>query len=193
MTHDLPGHPPASAEPRTSPRASVLRRIDSGVLAVNRALMIVALGAMAVIVFANVALRYLTDESIVWSEEVARYLMIWLVFLGIGPVFRVGGHIAIDTLPEALPAGAARVLRFLVTALIIGFCLAAIWYGRALVLRTIPQTTPVTDVSFGLVSAAVPTGFALAIWHILAVVHGFVATGTFEKSADINPGEAGSI
>jgi TRAP-type C4-dicarboxylate transport system permease small subunit len=162
-------------------------------VALNRALMIAALAAMAVIVFANVALRYLTDESIVWSEEVARYLMIWLTFLGIGPVLRVGGHIAIDTLPAALPQGAARVLRTLLLLMVGGFCLAGAWYGYALVQRTIPQTTPVTDVSFALVSAAVPTGFLLAVWHLVAVARGYVESAAFEVSADMNPGEAGSI
>ena len=42
-------------------------------------------------VFANVALRFLTDHSILWVEEVSRYLMIWLTFLGAGLVLRYGG------------------------------------------------------------------------------------------------------
>ena len=47
---------------------------------VNEWLVLLMLAAMAVIVFTNVALRYLTNFSLTWAEEVARYLMIWMTF-----------------------------------------------------------------------------------------------------------------
>ncbi len=53
------------------------------------------------IVFVNVVLRYTTGDSIVWAEEVARHLMIWVTFLGAGLVLRFGGHVAIDALHQA--------------------------------------------------------------------------------------------
>ncbi len=174
-------------------RGGWLAAVDRRVVWINRALMIAALAAMSVIVFANVMLRYLTDESIVWSEEVARYLMIWLTFLGVGPVLRLGGHIAIDSLQEALPPGAARVLRAAVVGLVGLLCLVVIWYGWSLVQRTSAQTTPVTEVSFGFVSAAVPTGFVLALWHLVAVARGFVRENAFEVSSDLARDEAGSV
>jgi len=174
-------------------RGGWLRAIDRQVVWANRALMIAALAAMAVIVFANVMLRYLTDASIVWSEEVARYLMIWLTFLGVGPVLRLGGHIPIDSLQEALPPGAARILRAVVVGLIALLCCAVVWYGWMLVQRTTAQTTPVTEVSFSIVSAAVPTGFALALWHLVAVARGFVRENVFEASPDLGRDEAGSV
>lgn len=193
MSHSSPGGVPASPYAGDPVRRGMLWRLDRAFVSLNRWLMIAALAGMAVIVFANVSLRYLTDESIVWSEEVARYLMIWLTFLGVGPVLRAGGHIAVDTLLTALPKRAAQGLRLIVLLLIAGFCLAAAWYGYALVQRTIPQTTPVTDISFAFVSAAVPTGFLLALWHLIAIAKGYVADAAFEPSDDLNPNEAGSI
>ena len=59
---------------------------------------IALLAAMATMVFANVALRFLTDHSILWVEEASRYAMVWLTFIGAGPVLRYGGHIGIDAL-----------------------------------------------------------------------------------------------
>ena len=170
-----------------------LRGVDRVVLAANRALMILALGAMALIVFANVALRYLTDASIVWSEEVARYLMIWLTFLGIGPVLRLGGHIAVDSLQAALPRQPALLLRAMVLGLMAAFCVVVVWYGIDLVRRTWFQTTPVTGIPFSVVSAAVPAGFALALWHLLAVARGYVRDNAFEMSPDLAREEAGSV
>ena len=73
-------------------------------LAANRWALIALLAAMSVIIFVNVALRYLTSHSLEWAEEVARHMMIWLTFLGAGPVLRYGGHIAVENLQDALPA-----------------------------------------------------------------------------------------
>ena len=85
-------------------------QFERGLLAANRWALIGLLAAMAVIVFANVALRYLTDQSIEWAEEVARHLMIWLTFIGAGPVLRYGGHIAVDNLQDGLPRAACDIL-----------------------------------------------------------------------------------
>ncbi|MFN8722254.1 MAG: TRAP transporter small permease, partial [Rhodospirillales bacterium] len=62
----------------------MIDRLDRVLVRVNQAILIALLAAMSVIVFANVMLRFLTDVSIVWAEEAARYMMIWLTFLGMG-------------------------------------------------------------------------------------------------------------
>ena len=80
----------------------MLNRIERILVACNRWLLILLLVAMACIVFANVVLRYTTGDSIVWAEEVARHLMIWVTFLGAGLVLRFGGHVAIDNLHQAV-------------------------------------------------------------------------------------------
>ena len=55
---------------------SPLDRIERAFVAVNRWLLILLLAVMACIVFTNVVLRYLTNESLYWAEEVARHLMV---------------------------------------------------------------------------------------------------------------------
>lgn len=90
-------------------------------LGANRWALIVLLAAMACIIFTNVALRYLTNQSIEWAEEVSRHMMIWLTFLGAGPVLRYGGHIAVENLQDALPKAMAIAVRVFVAALLFGF------------------------------------------------------------------------
>lgn len=181
---------PASArmEPTT-----LFRRIDKGILAVNRALMIAALAVMAVIVLANVLTRYLTNYSIPWSEELARYLMIWLTFLGIGPVFRLGGHVAIDTLQDSLRASMARAVRLLIVAAVAVFCAVVAYFGSAYVGRTWMQATAVMEIPFALVAAAVPTGMILALWHLAVVARSFILERRFDESTDLSPEEAAAI
>ncbi|BBK31622.1 TRAP-type C4-dicarboxylate transport system permease small subunit [Stella humosa] len=166
---------------------------DRAILGLNRGAMILALAAMSVIVFVNVMLRYLTSESIVWAEEVARYLMIWLTFLGIGPVMRIGGHIAIDNLQDALAPAVARTLRVIILAIVLASCLFLIWIGWRFAQRTMVQTTPVLEIPFGYVAAAIPVGGALAVWHLLAIARGFVTERKFEQVEDFDPAAAGSL
>ena len=95
----------------------------------NRWALIILLAAMAVIIFTNVALRYLTSQSIEWAEEVSRHMMIWLTFLGAGPVLRYGGHIAVENLQDALPQSMAIAVRAFVALLLFAFFGFMIWYG----------------------------------------------------------------
>ena len=90
-------------------------------LSANRWTLIALLAAMSVIIFVNVALRYLTNQSLEWAEEVARHMMIWLTFLGAGPVLRYGGHIAVENLQDAMPRALAVATRAFVAALLFAF------------------------------------------------------------------------
>ena len=106
---------------------------DRRLLAVNRWLVIVLLAAMAVMVCANVALRFLTDYSILWVEEASRYTMVWLTFIGAGPVLRYGGHIGIDTLEHKLPRY-SREIRAAIFAL-----LASAWISTTMAATVVPS------------------------------------------------------
>src|SRR5215831_10856372 len=113
----------------------MLITLDRALVRINRFAVIGILAAMAVMVFANVALRFLTDHSILWVEEVSRYLMIWLTFLGAGVVLRYGGHIGIDTLQERLPQHAAA-LRAVIFVLMLGFFVVMVWLGARYAMLT---------------------------------------------------------
>lgn len=167
-----------------------IRAFDRAVLSVNRALMIAALGAMALMVFVSVSLRYLTNDAILWAEELSRYLMIWLTLIGVGPVLRLGGHVAVDNLHVAVPPAAARVLRVIVVATVAAFAIYLTYAGLGYVARSWRQTTPVLHIPFAYVAMAVPVGFGLSVWHLLMILVPYVRDGAFEASEDLTPEEA---
>lgn len=156
----------------------MLSTFDRALVRANRWALIAILAAMAVMVFANVALRFLTDHSILWVEEASRYLMIWLTFLGAGIVLRYGGHIGIDTLQERLP-GAAPVLRALIFALLLAFFAAMAWLGARYALLAWDQTTPVLQIPIGVVYLAMPIGFGLLIVHLLLMAAPWIGRREF--------------
>lgn len=170
-----------------------MARFETAFVALNRWLLIVLLAAMSVIVFANVVLRYLTNDSIVWAEEVARHLMIWMTFLGAGLVLRFGGHVAIDNLHAALGSRAARMLRLAICLLLMAFFGFMAWksYGYVQAMRF--QTTPATGIPFSYVYAAIPVGFVLLMVHMLLIARGYVTAGRFAESGEMDAESAASI
>ncbi len=147
-----------------------MNRMDRVVVAANKLVIVAMMGLTAVLVFTNVVFRNAFDESVTWIEEVSRYSMIWMVFLGSGLLFRQGGgHIAVESLQDAVPARIGRIMRALVVAILMIFFLSMVAVGAQYTMFQWRQTTPVTQIPFGLVYAAMPIGFLLMIYHLSMV------------------------
>lgn len=166
---------------------------ERGLMRVNRWALIVLLAAMAVIIFANVVLRYSTSASIEWAEEVARYLMVWLTFIGAGPVLRYGGHIAVENLQDSLPSRWAVALRGLIALLLFAFFIFMVGYGVLYVARAQYQMTPTTQISMGWVYAAMPVGGLLLIAHWAPVVRGYLRERVFAADAHFDANASASL
>lgn len=171
----------------------MLDRIEQGLVAFNRWILIVLLLAMACIIFTNVVLRYSTGDSIIWAEEVARHLMIWVAFLGAGLALRFGGHVAIDNLHRAVGTRTAQVLR---TVVVVGLSVFFIFMTVAssdYVWRTRFQSTAATDIPMSFIYAAMPVGFVLMLVHLLFIARGYIADGSYVQSDEIDGEAAGSL
>jgi TRAP-type transport system small permease protein len=151
----------------------MLATFDRWLLGINRWAVIVLLAAMALMVFANVALRFTTDYSILWVEEASRFTMVWLTFVGAGLVLRYGGHIGIDSLQQAAPRFAPFIRAAIVAVMTLFFC-AMVVIGTRYATLTWAQTTPVLEIPVGAVYLAMPVGFALMLVHLALMAHGFV-------------------
>ena len=170
-----------------------MQKFEHYFLAANRWALIALLAAMSVIIFVNVAMRYLTSQSIEWSEEVARHMMIWLTFLGAGPVLRYGGHIAVENLQDALPRAGAIAMRAVVAALLFAFFGFMVWYGWMYMQRTMFQLTAVTQVPFAYIYSAMAIGGVLLIVHFLLVVRGYVMDRTFPSDEHFDATASASL
>ena len=70
---------------------------------------VVCLASMVVLVLSNVVLRYVFNSGISVSEELSRWLMVWLTFLGAIVALREHSHLGVDTLVRALPPMGKRI------------------------------------------------------------------------------------
>ena len=90
---------------------------------------LVLLWVMGALVFTQFFSRYALNDSVAWTEEVARYLLIALTFVGSAGAVRRGSHIRVETLEHALPAAARPVLWALLDAGRLAFWAFGAWVG----------------------------------------------------------------
>ena len=87
-----------------------------------RVLLIALLAASFIIIFAQVICRYLFNTGFIWMEEVARYLIIWLSFLGSPVAIRHGNHMFVDLIEARFPQKIRLPLNILFDLLTILTC-----------------------------------------------------------------------
>jgi C4-dicarboxylate transporter DctQ subunit len=123
----------------------------------------VLLIAASTILFVNVIGRYVFNFSFVWAEEVVRYQIVWLVFVGASVAARKGIHIGVDALVQIMPAGMQKLMRIAVLCLCVLFCGILLFYGVELMLQTraFNQRTPAMQAPFWWAQLAIPVGAAL--------------------------------
>ena len=120
--------------------------------------------AASFVLFANVVARYGFNESFPWAEELTRYAIVWMVFVGGSVAARKGIHIGVDLLARSL-AG-RPVQRYVIAAvnlLCVAFGVFLVVYGGSLVAQAhqFGQVTPALQVPLWTVQLAVPVGGAL--------------------------------
>jgi TRAP-type transport system small permease protein len=91
-------------------------------------LLVGMLSLMVVMVFGNVVLRYGFNSGIISSEELSRFLFIWITFLGAIIAMRENAHLGLDTLVRVLPLGGKKAC-FAVSNLLMLVCCALMFYG----------------------------------------------------------------
>jgi len=162
-------------------------------VAANRWAVIAVLTAMVVIVFANVCMRYLLGTSVIWSEEVARHLMIWLTFLGSGLALRSGAQIGIDVLQDALPARQARWLRaLLVLGMLVLFVLLA-WFGVDYAWRARFQMAAALEIPMSWIYLGMPVGCLLLALHLLFIARRYVLERGFVTGDGVDHDAAAAL
>ena len=116
----------------------------------------VILGAMLVVVFAGVVMRYVLHMPFTWGDELARFLQIWLTFLGASLAFLVGGHASIQMLIDRLPEKANRITRVFIALSMGVFFLILGMKGIHLVRFTWSDESPALSIPYGIVYLALP-------------------------------------
>jgi TRAP-type C4-dicarboxylate transport system permease small subunit len=150
-------------------RVAYLRFCDA-VASVSRLAVMILMAAMTVDCLLGVFFRYVVQDALTWTEETARYLMIWMGFLATGLALREGGHIAVELVLERMPADAQRAMLVVVRLLSLAFLAVVIGAGWALLVRVSGQRTPVLGISMMWPYLAIPVGCLLTALEMVALI-----------------------
>ncbi len=149
-------------------------RLLEGILAFfdKAAFAVVALlmGSMGVVAFVAVFYRFVLHDPITWSEEAARYMMVWVTFLGAGYAMGKGKHIGVTMFVEKLPEGARRKAIFVAEVVVTIFLAAVTVQGVKLIISLKVQTSPAMDLPMWLPYLAIPVGTVYMFLHLLRLM-----------------------
>tara|TARA_R110002096_G_scaffold9867_4_gene38569 strand:- start:3041 stop:3631 length:591 start_codon:yes stop_codon:yes gene_type:complete len=95
----------------------LLSGINAAVLTAGRAIGIVCVALMVIFILIQVFFRYVLGSALPWSEEAARFLMLWMTGLMAPTAFRRGGFVSIDMVVMLMPRGLAAVLQLVLLLL----------------------------------------------------------------------------
>jgi TRAP-type C4-dicarboxylate transport system permease small subunit len=120
---------------------------------------------LALIVFLQFFTRYVLNDSLAWTEEIARYGLMWVTFIGAAMVTRRNSHIAVVLLTELLPTGPARLLRALIDTIVLAFLALLAYFAVLIVERMQFQRMTVIDLPMSLVYGGVALGCFLMLYR----------------------------
>lgn len=149
--------------------AGVVRAVDKAF----RVLLAALMALMVACVTWQVVSRYVLGDPSSWTEELARYLLIWIGLLGGAYAYHVKMHLGLDLLSQRLPAGARRVqVRFIHLAVIFFAAVALVGGGVHLIWLALElgQHSPALGVPMSAVYLSLPiSGVMLILYAGLAL------------------------
>ncbi|MBQ6293849.1 MAG: TRAP transporter small permease [Lachnospiraceae bacterium] len=131
-----------------------------------RAILGTTLIVMTIIALLQVLFRYVIKSSLAWSEEAARYLQIWLTFIGAAYAIKKGTHIAMTDIVSRMPKLVATGMKIFTDLLLLAFSVFSLYQGIQLVKATSKQTTPAIGIPTSLVYLSIPVGGAISIIYL---------------------------
>lgn len=137
---------------------------------ITEKILFVLLSAMTVIVFAQVIFRYILNTPLYWSEEAARYIMIWIVFLGASIGIRKGSHLGFTWFVERSKPKARRIFGLVAHLGLLAFALNITYYGTIITFQNLDQVSPGLQLPVAFVYACLPVGGILAIIQLIPIL-----------------------
>jgi TRAP-type C4-dicarboxylate transport system permease small subunit len=120
-------------------------------------------GAMVVIVIAGVIARYAMQNPLSWTEEASRFLMIWMVLIGMSVVARHRENLSVTFLVIKFPIFLQRIVKFLTELLVMLFLYILVVEGMEMALEAKVQIVPSIGITMFFPLLCIPVGGMLTM------------------------------
>lgn len=123
--------------------------------------------AMTVVVFSQVIARYVFQAPLSWSEELARFILMWLSMLSAAYAFKTGSHFALRLVVGRLPMQLQRIIAIIVHLIVAAFFAVLLYYAVIFVSGVKGHVAPALQISMQIPYASVVVGSALMMFEAL--------------------------
>lgn len=139
------------------------KRIEKAYDFIEEYAMVLFLAVMLLVVFVQVVLRYVFNSGLSWSEESARFLFMWIIWMSMSIGFRDKSHIRMTIISDRLTERGKKILDLIDNSLILIFSLYLAYLGWQYVGRLIHthQTAPATKLPYALIYSCLPLSLSI--------------------------------
>jgi TRAP-type C4-dicarboxylate transport system permease small subunit len=147
--------------------AKVLDMIERVIQVISQ----VFIGAIVAVIFYAVVMRYAFHQPPSWSEELSRFIFIWMIMLSAVLVTREQSHIQITFVIDLLPQKVRFFLMNLVRLLMVGFCWVMVQQGFKIYPTVAEASSPSFGISMGWLYLSIPiSGLLMGIYILEAMI-----------------------
>jgi TRAP-type transport system small permease protein len=139
--------------------------VSAAINRVTEYVIAVMMGAMTIIIALQIFYRYILNDPLSWTEEIARYLMIWICFLGSAMALKYGEHISVSFIRERFAPSIRQAVGFCIEITVLAFFVLATWEGIVITIQVSEQQAPATWISMAWAYSCIPVGCFIMMFH----------------------------
>jgi TRAP-type C4-dicarboxylate transport system permease small subunit len=144
---------------------AIASRLDHWVARIEAAVIVILVTLLTAVTFAQVTTRYALSDPLIWSEEAARYLFVWVSMIGAALAVREGGHFGLDLLIRPFPQ-LKPVVGPIVTVVMVVFLAVLLKTGIDETQLASMQYAMTFEMRMNWAYLALPVGAGLMLFHI---------------------------
>ena len=150
-----------------------MTRTMDGLEALIRWTVVGLLAVMVIAIGSQVFARYLFHQSLYWTEELGRHVMVWMIFLASVICVRRGSHLSITLLKERVTPHKQALMTLAASAILAYFFYMMVVHGWTLTQKTMVQRSSALHYPMGYVYASLPvSGLLMFIVNLEVMIKG---------------------
>ncbi|MDD4593415.1 MAG: TRAP transporter small permease [Parabacteroides sp.] len=134
-------------------------------------ILVILFSVMVLVTFGQVVMRFVFNNSLSWADEFARFLFVWLTWLGVSIGQKTGEHIKITMLVDKVPFRIAHIINIFADIIVIIICIVTINYSAIMTKMMLGSNYVSLHFSYAWGYAAIPISCTLMILRILPSIN----------------------
>lgn len=161
---------------------AIIKWLDENI---ERVILLVLLVVMSIVIVLQVFMRYVIENSLTWSEELARFCFVWLIYIGISYGVKKAKHIRVEALLTVFKRKGKYIINMIAYVIFLFFTTYAVYYGLSIyfAIKGTGQLAPSLGISMSIMYLGMPVGMLLSCIRIIQRM--YIETKAFKNDEEI--------